>query len=77
MFAFHPLRPFRAPAILPSMKTYWLVVLTIALADAALAAILFLRDGGPEALVWWTLLIIPLLIAVLIVLGVVLQLVVR
>ena len=59
------------------MKTYWLVVLGLVLADAAVVALLLAKDGGPEGLVWWAFLIIPLLIAGLIVVGVVLHLVVR
>ena len=55
------------------MKTYWLVVLAIALADAAIVAMLFVNDGGPEALVWWSVLIIPLMIAALVVVGLILQ----
>jgi hypothetical protein len=58
------------------MKTYWLIVLALAVADASLVALLFLKDGGPESLVWWTVLIIPMLVAALIVLGLILQLVV-
>ena len=57
------------------MKTYWFVVLGIALADAAIVTLLFVRDGGPEGLVWWAMLIIPLAIAALIVVGLILQLV--
>jgi len=56
------------------MKTYWLAVLALALADAAVAALLLFRDGGPEGLVWWVLLIIPLAIAALIFVGLILQL---
>ena len=57
------------------MKTYWLVVLAIALADAALVTLLLVKDGGPEGLVWWAFLIVPLLIAALIVVGLILQVV--
>jgi hypothetical protein len=57
------------------MKTYWLVVLGIALADAALVTLLLMKDGGPEGLVWWAFLIVPLVIAALVVLGLVLQVV--
>ena len=71
----HPLRTLPADAILRDMKTYWLAVLALFLVDAAIAALLFMRDGGPEALVWWALLIIPLLIVALIVVGIILQLV--
>ena len=59
------------------MKTYWLAVLALALVDAALAALVLLKDGGPQGLVWWVFLIIPLGIVVLIVAGLVLQLVIR
>jgi hypothetical protein len=55
------------------MKTYWLVVLAIALADAALVALLLVKDGGPEGLVWWAFLIVPLLIIALVVVGLVVQ----
>jgi hypothetical protein len=55
------------------MKTYWLVVLAIALADAALATLLLVKDGGPQGLVWWAFLILPLLVAALVVLGLILQ----
>ena len=57
------------------MKFYWLALLALALADAAVAALLLFKDGGPEALVWWSFLIIPLVIVVLIFVGLVLQLV--
>jgi hypothetical protein len=55
------------------MRTYWLVVLALALADAALAAALLIKDGGPEGLVWWAFLIFPLLIVALAIVGLVLQ----
>ena len=55
------------------MKTYWMVVLGLALADAAIVAVVLLNDGGPENLVWWAFLIIPLAIVVLILVGLVLQ----
>ena len=57
------------------MKTYWLVVLAIALADAALVTLILVKDGGPENLVWWAFLIIPLLIVALVVVGLILQVV--
>ena len=57
------------------MKTYWLTVLAIALADAAIVTLLLVKDGGPEGLVWWAFLIIPLLVAVLVVGGLILQVV--
>jgi hypothetical protein len=57
------------------MKTYWLIVLGLALADGAVVALVLLKNGGPEGLVWWTFLIIPLLIAALIVVGLVLMVV--
>jgi len=57
------------------MKTYWFVVLAIALADAAIVALLLVKDGGPEGLVWWTFLIVPLLVAALVVVGLILHLV--
>ena len=56
------------------MKTYWLVVLAIALADAALVALLLVKDGGPEGLVWWAFLIVPLLVAALVLVGLILML---
>lgn len=56
------------------MKAYWLVVLAIALADAAVVTLLLVKDGGPEGLVWWAFLITPLLVVALIVVGLVLQL---
>jgi hypothetical protein len=56
------------------MKTYWLVVLAIAVAEVGLVGLLLLNDGGPEDLVWWAFLIIPIAIAALVVLGLVLQL---
>ena len=59
------------------MKIYWLAVLALALADAAVAALLLSRNGGPEALVWWALLIIPLAIVALIFAGLIVQLVFR
>ena len=55
------------------MKTYWFVVLAIALADAATVTMLLVKDGGPEALVWWAMLIVPLAIAALVVVGLILQ----
>ncbi len=58
------------------MKFYWLVVLTLAVADAAAAALLLLEDGGPEAWVWWTFLIMPMLIVAMITMGLILHLVV-
>ena len=57
------------------MKIYWLIVLGLALADAAVIALVLMKDGGPEGLVWWAFLIIPLLIAALIVVGLVLMVV--
>ena len=57
------------------MRAYWLVVLAIALADAALVTLLLVKDGGPEGLVWWAFLIIPLVIAALVVVGLILQVV--
>lgn len=57
------------------MKSYWLAVLAIALVDAALVTLLLVRDGGPEGLVWWAFLIIPLGIAALVVVGLILQVV--
>lgn len=57
------------------MKTYWLVVLAIALADAAIVTLLLVKDGGPEGLVWWAFLIVPLIVAALVVVGLVLHLV--
>jgi hypothetical protein len=60
-------------AILPGMKTYWLIVLGLAVADAAVVALVLLKDGGPEGLVWWAFLIVPLLIAVLVFVGLVLM----
>jgi hypothetical protein len=60
-----------------NMKTYWLIVLTLAFADAAVVALLFLKDGGPEALVWWILLIIPLVIVALIIVGVILNVILK
>jgi hypothetical protein len=57
------------------MKTYWFVVLAIALADAAIVTMLLVKDGGPEGLVWWAMLIIPLAIAALVVVGLILHLV--
>jgi hypothetical protein len=55
------------------MKTYWLVVLAIALTDAAVVTMLLAKNGGPEGLVWWAMLVIPLAIAALIVVGLILQ----
>ena len=55
------------------MKTYWLVVLALALADAAVVTLLLVKDGGPENLVWWAFLIGPLIIAALILVGVILM----
>jgi hypothetical protein len=57
------------------MKPYWLVVLGIAVADAALITLLLVKDGGPEGLVWWAFLIVPLIVAVLIVIGIILHVV--
>ena len=57
------------------MKTYWLIVLGLALADAAVIALLLLKDGGPEALVWWVFLIIPLVIVAMAAVGLVLMVV--
>ena len=57
------------------MKTYWLVVLGIALLDAALVTLMLAKDGGPEGLVWWAFLIIPMLIVALVVVGLILQVV--
>ena len=57
------------------MKSYWLAVLALALADAAVVALLLFRDGGPEAVIWWAFLIVPLVIAALIVVGLILQVV--
>ena len=51
------------------MKTFWFVVLALALADAAVVTLVLIKDGGPAGLVWWALLIVPLIIAVLIVVG--------
>ena len=59
------------------MKTYWLIVLALALGDVAIGALLLLRDGGPEGLVWWVFLIVPLLVGGLIVVGLIMQTVVR
>jgi hypothetical protein len=59
------------------MKTYWLAVLALALADVAVAALLLIRDGGPQGLVWWAFLIIPLMIVGLIFVGLILHLVIR
>ena len=59
------------------MKIYWLAVLALALADAAVVALLLSRNGGPEALVWWVLLIIPIAIVALIFVGLIAQLVFR
>ena len=59
------------------MKTYWLVVLALAVADAAVVALLLHKDGGPQNLVWWAFLIIPLLIAALTFVGLILHLVGR
>ena len=56
-------------------KTYWLVVLGIALLDAALVTLMLAKDGGPEGLVWWAFLIIPMLIVALVVVGLILQVV--
>jgi hypothetical protein len=36
---------------------------------------LLFKDGGPEGLVWWAMLIIPLAIAALVVVGLILHLV--
>lgn len=58
-----------------AMKTYWLVVLAIALADAAIVTIVLVKDGGPESLVWWAFLIVPVLVAALVVFGLILHLV--
>ena len=55
------------------MKTYWFVVLAIALADAALVTLLLVKDGGPEGLVWWTFLVVPLAVIAMIVVGLVLM----
>ena len=55
------------------MKTFWLVVLAIALADAAIATLLLVKDGGPEGLVWWAFLIVPMGIAALVIVGLILQ----
>ena len=52
-----------------------MAVLALALADGALVALLLLKDGGPEGLVWWAFLIIPLVIAALIFIGIVLTVV--
>lgn len=57
------------------MKTYWLVVLAIALADAAIVTLLLVKDGGPEGLVWWAFLVVPLIVVALVVVGLVLHLV--
>ena len=57
------------------MKTYWLIVLGLALADAAVIALLLLKDGGPEALVWWVFVIIPLVIVAMAAVGLVLMVV--
>ena len=57
------------------MKSYWLIVLGLALADAAVIALLLLKDGGPEALVWWAFLIIPLVIVAMAAVGLVLMVV--
>jgi len=57
------------------MKTYWLVVLAIALADAAIVTLVLVKDGGPEGLVWWAFLIVPLVVAALVVVGLILHLV--
>jgi hypothetical protein len=57
------------------MKFYWLAVLALAVADVSVAALLLIKDGGPEALVWWSFLIIPMLIVALIFVGLILQLV--
>ena len=73
--AYDALRTSATAAIIHNMRTYWLIVLTLAFADAAVAALLLLKDGGPEALVWLTFLIMPLVIAALVVVGVILQLV--
>ena len=51
------------------MKTFWFVVLALALADAAVVTLVLIKDGGPAGLVWWAFLIGPLIIAVLIVVG--------
>jgi hypothetical protein len=67
---------FATPDILPGMKTYWLAVLALAVADAAVAALLLIRNGGPQGLVWWAFLIIPLMIVNLIFVGLILHLVI-
>ena len=57
------------------MKTYWFVVLAIALADAALVTLLLVRNGGPEGVAWWSFLILPMAIVALVVVGLILQLI--
>lgn len=57
------------------MRTYWLVVLAIALADAAIITLLLVKDGGPESLVWWAFLIVPLGVAALVIVGLILHIV--
>jgi hypothetical protein len=61
------LRTFNLCCHLDRMKTYWLVVLAITLADSAFVTVLLVKDGGPEGLVWWAFLIVPLLIVALVV----------
>jgi hypothetical protein len=43
--------------------------------DAALITLLLVKDGGPEGLVWWAFLIVPIAIAALVLVGLILQLV--
>ncbi len=57
------------------MKTYWLFVLALLLADAAVITWLLVNDGGPENLVWWSFLIIPIAVLILIAFGILLHLV--
>jgi hypothetical protein len=59
------------------MKTYWLGVVAITLADASVVTLLLLNDGGPESLVWASVLVVPLLVAALIVIGILSHLVLR
>ena len=57
------------------MKTFWLVVLALAIADAVVVTLLLVKDGGPAGLVWWAFLIGPLIIAALIVVGLIVMII--
>jgi hypothetical protein len=70
---FPPIADIQLPCDPALMRTYWTVVLAIGLADAALITLLLVKDGGPEGLVWWAFLIIPMAVAALVVVGIILQ----